>query len=607
MQHIIPLPLVFFLCLQFFSAQGFDYERAWGTYYGPGGFETQYLMADPQYSLHITGLAHLDPAVPALYYNQYATGGQPVNMAYSSQYMYSQLTNNGHLISAEYSGGHLPSVSSTYGIPVHIDMAGNHYILKYSWPAAIADSGTAGAWWVNDPLVGTNQHFLLIKRDAAGNLLWKTYIPFLLFPSPTSFLSDTGGNLYIIGSTTTQSGMTTPGVFRENYQMAYESNGSLKPNAFVAKLGNQGQLLWGTYLPSLGAHAFTYANQALYIVSGEDLDPALPQLATPSTWQTMPGQSQGLTAINAQTGTRNWGTYLGSPAITEQGTVTSVKANAGGVYLFGISYDFTGNSGYYATPGAHKTQVTGTADYFLAKLSLTGTRVWGTYFGSDGMEFGSPLGFALTDQALFFAGSTFGGGSNIATPGSHLDVPPSNSPQSNNMFFGQFDFNGNLNWASYYGGMNDMIFGQQIGILAPDHNRFYLYGTTRAATGIATEGAIQPHISPNIGQKYSGFIARFDYTGALSTTETQRAASDIVLFDNPNNGNFSLKGKALAQQATQLRIFDASGRMIHHQSLPKQETVTLTLQGQLKPGLYLLHLLGEKQEKLKTLKLMVRE
>ncbi len=108
-------------------------------------------------------------------------------------------------------------------------------------------------------------------------------------------------------------------------------------------------------------------------------------------------------------------------------------------------------------------------------------------------------------------------------------------------------------------------------------------------------------------QKYSGFIARFDYTGALSTTETQRAASDIVLFDNPNNGNFSLKGKALAQHATQLRIFDASGRMIHQQSLPKQETVTLTLQSQLKPGMYLLHLLEEKQEKLKTLKLMVRE
>lgn len=525
-------------------------------------------------------------------------------MAYSSQYMYSQLTHNGHLISAEYSGGHLLSVSSTYEIPVHIDMAGNHYILKYSWPAAITDTGTAGAWWVSDPLVGTNQHFLLSKRDAAGNLLWKTYIPFLLTPSPTHFLSDAGGNLYIVGSTTMQSGMTTPGVFRENYQFVYESNGNLKPNAFVAKLGSQGQLTWGTYLPTPGITDFAYANQTLYIVNNYDLDPSIPQFATPNTWQTMPGSSQALTALNAQNGTRNWGTYLGSPAITEYGTVTSVKANAGGVYLYGLSYDYDGD-GYYATPGAYKTQVTGTADYFLTKLSLTGTRVWGTYFGSDGLELGNPLGIALTDQAVFFAGSTYGGGSNIATPGSHLDAPPSNGSQSNNMFFGQFDFNGNLNWASYYGGVNDMIAGQHIGIFAPDHNRFYLYGTTRAATGIATEGAIQPQISPNIGQMYSGFIARFDYTGALSTTETKAAASDIVLFDNPNNGNFSLKGKALAQQATQLRIFDASGRMIHHQSLPRQETVTLTLQGQLKPGMYMLQLLGEKQEQMKTFKLVV--
>lgn len=45
MQYKISLPLVFFLCLQFFSAQGFDYERAWGTYYGPGAYGLHYLMA----------------------------------------------------------------------------------------------------------------------------------------------------------------------------------------------------------------------------------------------------------------------------------------------------------------------------------------------------------------------------------------------------------------------------------------------------------------------------------------------------------------------------------------------------------------------------------
>jgi hypothetical protein len=314
-------------------------------------------------------------------------------------------------------------------------------------------------------------------------------------------------------------------------------------------------------------------------------------------------------AIHAADGTRIWGTYIGSGLPLSSGSANSMKVNATGVYLAGVDFN-SDNANYFATSGAYKSQVTGLSDYFITKLTLDGNRIWGTYFGSDGSEVLTGYNsLALTDQSLFFAGSTFGGGSNIATPGAYQSsLPASNSGLSNNFFFTKFSLSGNLAWSSYYGGDNYLLDTPQVvSIFAPNSSTFYLVGSTRSPTGIATEGAWQPQLPANAGIANCGFIARFNYNSTLSIQSALKDNSEIYLYDNPNDGNFSLKGKVFLKENLSVYITDVSGRKVFDQAIPKTETVRFPLRNKLAAGMYFLTIRKKNNEIIKTVKMTVRK
>lgn len=416
-RHLLCLLIVISSSLSL-SSQTFDYERAWGTYYGPAGTDLVKLNLDHQNNLHLLGSVLIDINFSAPYYNQYVTsGGQNVNMSFSFNDIYSNFNNNGNLVTSDYRGGSAANNVFQTEYLVHIDAVGNHYYLKTS-NSTFIDTTTANAWFTSDPIVSTGQaHSILYKRDTAGNIVWKTFLPGIGYDS-YAFASDENSNLFIYGSTYIQQDITTSGVFRENYQIHYGNN-VIQSNAFCAKLGQQGQLLWGTYLPTNVSSRFIhYYGQKLYLIGGGDLNITLNQLSTPNTWQTSP-TNESLTALNSQNGTRSWGTYIGAGSTNEVSSVLGIKANETGIYLSGIDTNFSGtNTNYFATSGAYKTQITGVSDYYLTKLNLSGNRIWSTYFGSDGFEniTGSCEPIALTQHAVFLVGSTFGNGNNISTP-----------------------------------------------------------------------------------------------------------------------------------------------------------------------------------------------
>ncbi|WP_407404178.1 hypothetical protein [Chryseobacterium sp.] len=71
--------LLFYLSLHPIFSQAFDYERTWGTYYGPAGniFDVHTanggFIVDPQNNLHLLGQIDMNNGVSASYYNQYLT------------------------------------------------------------------------------------------------------------------------------------------------------------------------------------------------------------------------------------------------------------------------------------------------------------------------------------------------------------------------------------------------------------------------------------------------------------------------------------------------------------------------------------------------------
>lgn len=101
-------------------------------------------------------------------------------------------------------------------------------------------------------------------------------------------------------------------------------------------------------------------------------------------------------------------------------------------------------------------------------------------------------------------------------------------------------------------------------------------------------------------------MARFDLMNPMSTSETD-IAKDLMLFNNPNNGNFSLQGSILQKEICSVNIYDASGRIVFTKKLSKNRVQQFSLQNHLSRGNYLVEVNGGSGQKLKVFKMIVRE
>lgn len=173
------------------------------------------------------------------------------------------------------------------------------------------------------------------------------------------------------------------------------------------------------------------------------------------------------------------------------------------------------------------------------------------------------------------------------------------------MYFAEFDSNGNRIWASYYGGIGSNSLGEYINAKFMDNGSLVLWGATGSPTGIGTEGAAyQNMISPYSSAPF-GFIAKFSLKDGLSTSELNKQ-NELQLYDNPNNGNFYLSGKALEKQITVVKIFDMSGKLLSTQHLNPNKNHYLQMNGKFQSGNYLVEVNTEKGEKLKVFKMTVK-
>lgn len=274
-----------------------------------------------------------------------------------------------------------------------------------------------------------------------------------------------------------------------------------------------------------------------------------------------------LVKFNSQ-GQRLWATFYGG---SDSDYAYDVACDASGnVYLCGLTASTSG----IATPGSHQFQLggpPGDMDAFLVKFSPAGVRVWGTYYGGDGSDWGlscaadaagtvylvgrtgSDTGIASSSGAFqlyldgtldaFAArfstsgarlwGTYFGGSGNDEAYGCAVDASghllmcgytePSASPLafgSSNMAYGggisdgfvaRFSPSGMVLWAAYCGGEEQ---DEAYGVTSDADNNVFVVGATMSQNSIATSGAHQPAIAnPSAGS--DGFIMKFTPAGAL--------------------------------------------------------------------------------------------
>lgn len=588
----------------------FPYNRSWGTYVGGTGnlLFDEYKVGtnvfhDSQNNIYTNSQTTLQTGYQSSYYDQFVLGGANSSTSSNINLYHATFANSGAMIYAGYKGSDT-GTNNNFEILRGIDPQNNRYILK-GYSGIINNLSTSGVWITQNPNLSSNKTFTLSKYSPSGSLLWTTYLPKTNSSRAIMLRFDQDSNIYLEGSADENiPELTTPGVFIENF-INYAAATASGTNSYLVKLNSSGQKIWATYSPPI----FDYEYYEGYIYTAAQYAPSMPGSYTDSgTFQPTGNAKNLITKINSITGQKEWGTFYGTPIsnLTYTGIgIYGIEVNATGIYVSGENED-TNYPTYFATSGAFKPQMTGSGDLFLSKFDFTGNRVWSTYFGTNGYDIN--LGFSnlsVSGNKIIITGNQYGASDNISTQNAFLTTVPNSSPNWTNMYFAEFDDTGARLWCSYYGGPGTSFWGEYITPQFLNDGSFIIYGTTGATSGIGTSnGAYPSMINPAVQQPF-GYIAKFNLKEELSTSEVTESA-DLVLYDNPNNGNFYLKGDILEKKQAFIKLLDMSGRLITEQKLEKNKVNFLQMKGRLSTGNYMLQVQSDKAEQIKVFKMTVK-
>ncbi|MBI2268827.1 MAG: SBBP repeat-containing protein [Bacteroidetes bacterium] len=188
-----------------------------------------------------------------------------------------------------------------------------------------------------------------------------------------------------------------------------------------------------------------------------------------------------------------WVTYYGGTGV-DYGNRIATDAS-GNVYMTGSTYSTAG----IASAGSFQNIYDGGGDAFLVKFNGAGARLWATYYGGTGTDYGNSVAtdasgnVYLTGQTNSTAGIAAGGFQNILGG-------------FNDAFLVKFNSAGVRDWATYYGG-TETDYGNSVTTDASGN--VYLAGQTRSTAGIASAGSFQNIL----GGFNDAFLVKFNSAG----------------------------------------------------------------------------------------------
>jgi Secretion system C-terminal sorting domain/Beta-propeller repeat len=526
-----------------------------------------------------------------------------------------------------------PDSNTSYFYDVACDHAANLYACGLTYgTVGIATTGS-----YQDTLNGSTDSYI-VKFDSSGHRVWATYYGGENNDWGSAITVDNIGNIYVCGSTASDSDMATPGC-------AQSFNGGGLWCGFVAKFDTSGSRIWGTFLGGSTGATFDLEMGSIscdsfghVYVSGTCDDTS--NVATPGTFR--PVKPEGMdTAIDCflvqydTTGNKLWGTYYGGPGRNQ--TYVGANCNDGtNVYLGCYTNDT--DAGYITTSACYQPTMRGSSDALLVKFNQAGSRIWATYYGGESSE--SLTGLAFNPGAgLYVFGITYSD-SDMASTGCYDSVNAGNgdayvalfSPElgmriwgtyfggpgqessnysritcddSGNVFvdgytasasgiassgawqstlgggdydafLAKYNTSGVLQWSTYYGGDGD----DQPYACASDGKNVYLCGSTNSTNQIATSGSF---LSTSLGGTYfyQGFLSKFNNLPLASLSVKGIPDMEVSLYPSPNNGSFIVSGADGTSSGLSVTITDILGRVIYFQPIQSNgnrfsQTVRLT-------------------------------
>lgn len=505
---------------------------------------------------------------------------------------------------------YLGSTGAEQGVAVATDSSGNVYVTGNT---SGAFPTTVGAY---DTGANSGYDAYITKFDSNGNRIFSTYYGGSGNDLSYDITVDSSGQIYIAGSTDSYNLPTLNG---------YSAFFSGTSDAFIAKFNSSGtSLLYGTYAGSFyddtfyaltvdssgrayaTGYTYTGSSSAAWVVGynttlsgassrlfqttvdggnaeigfdiARDSSGNLYVTGTTSSWgiATFGAYDTALSGIYdafvwrlSSSGTSNYFSYYGG-AGDEYGRGIAVDSS-GDVYVAGVTTSATG----IATSGAYDTTLSSTQDAFVVKLdlSLSGTaqRLWGTYYGSTGLQYARDI--AVDSQGdVWLAGYTTG---TITTT---ADAYQSASGGSYDGFIARLSGTGsNLEYGTYVGGTGKEYVGRGYALSSTDtasianvmgghglafdsSGNLYLVGTSYS-TGMATSGAYD-----TTGDATSADAFIMKLSSAASSMNTVPGAQSIaedtnLVFSAANGNQISLSDADAGSSTMQITLSVTNGTL----------------------------------------------
>jgi hypothetical protein len=436
-------------------------NRIWGTYFGGGSIE--YCTSNG-----VDGANNVYIAGYSLSASNIATSGVYQSTITGSFDAYlSKFNSNGVQLWGTYFGG--TSFDVFYAI--HVMPSGIVF--------ATGDTGST----TNVASVGAHQttygggvdDAILVKFDANGQRLWSTYMGGTLHDISSAVTIDTNGDVIITGHTESSTAIATGGAYATAYGLNYD--------VFISKFNTNGVRQWGTYYGDTGAdEAYGITSDASNNIYITGFTNSLFGIATGSGFQTViGGMTDAFISKFDPAGTNLiWGTYYGGGG-DEKGTAIKADPVSGNIYV-GAN---TTSSNNIATVGAYQSSIASADDAFIVAFTSTGSRLWGTYYGGNNVDYIASL-ILDADKNIFVSGQTLSTNAMSSAGAYQANLGAVNFYDA---YFAKFGNNGMRKEGTYFGGPDNE---NANGISIDSNNKVYISGETSSTVSISTPGSHMP-------------------------------------------------------------------------------------------------------------------
>ena len=286
-------------------------------------------------------------------------------------------TNGGALYWCTYMGG---TGNEQYRAFV-FDPDNNFYVCGYT--ESPNNISTPGAY--QEVYAGGGDGFIT-KWTPDGVVIWSTYYGAAGQDRYHGITTDLSGDLYITGTTSSTTSITTPGVFQENY-------GGGDADLWLTKFTEDGNLIWSTLYGGeghdrgRGVETDSAGNVFVAGFTNSTIGISTPG-AVQETWspgyddQTNEGLDDNLLfRITPDGTTRIWGTYYGGDAKEELWGM-NIDRKQKALYIVGSSQ----SESMIAYGNAWQPVKGKGSDAIFAKWTYDGAITYGSYFGNDDGE-----------------------------------------------------------------------------------------------------------------------------------------------------------------------------------------------------------------------------